>query len=88
MLLFLPSSRALTRFVLSVAEVLRGESFPIWVLWVRGESGVQVCAKHMHEDLEPQSKCETKYPAADPTLMSETNQSLTFANLDIYMIYM
>lgn len=85
MLLFLPSSRALARFVLSVAEVLRGESFPIWVLWVRRESGVQVCAKHMHEDLESESKCETKYPAADPTPMSETNQSLTFSNLDIYI---
>lgn len=72
MLLFLPSFKALTRFVLSVAEVLRGESFPIWVLWVRRESGVQVCAKHMHEDLETQSKCWTKHPTADSTLMLET----------------
>lgn len=54
MLFLLPSSKALTGFVLSVAEVLRGESFPIWVLWVRRKSGVQVCAKNMHEDLEIQ----------------------------------
>lgn len=81
MLSFLPSSKALTRFVLSVTEVLRGESFPIWVLWVRRESGVQVCAKHMHEDLETQSKYWTKHSMADPTLMSETIQSLTSANL-------
>lgn len=38
------------RFVWGVAEVLRSESLPIWVLWVRGQSGVQVCTKHMHED--------------------------------------
>lgn len=46
----------LTRFVLGVAEVLRSESLPIWVLWVWGQSGVQVCAKHMHEDLAGQAK--------------------------------
>lgn len=50
----------LTGFVLSVAEVLRGESLPIRVLWVRRKSGVQVCAKHMHEDLEAQSKYKAK----------------------------
>lgn len=70
MLIFLLSSRDFTRFVLSVAEMLRGKSFSIWVLWVRRESGVQVCAKHVHEDLKTQSKCWTKHPIADYMLMS------------------
>lgn len=38
------------RFVWGVAEVLRGESLPVWVLWVWGQTRVQVRTKHMHED--------------------------------------
>lgn len=41
----------LTRFVWRLGEVLRGEGLSVGVLGVRRESGVQVCAQHMHEDL-------------------------------------
>lgn len=38
------------RFVWRLGEVLRGEGLSVGVLGVRRESGVQVCAQHMHED--------------------------------------
>lgn len=44
-----------TRFVLGVTEVLCSEGLPIWVFWVWRQSGVQVCAEHMHDDLEIQN---------------------------------
>lgn len=58
------SNVVLTRFVRGVAKMLRSESLPIWVLWVRRQPGVQVCAKHMHEDLRRQTRsyCDTTEP--------------------------
>lgn len=58
------SNVVLTRFVWGVAKMLRSESLPIWVLWVRRQPGVQVCAKHMHEDLRRQTRgyCDTTEP--------------------------
>lgn len=41
-----------TRFVLGVTEVLCSEGLSIWVLWVWRQSGIQVCTKHMHDDLK------------------------------------
>lgn len=50
-----------TRFVLGVTEVLCSEGLPIWVFWVWRQSGVQVRAEHMHDDLEIQNIIYTVY---------------------------
>lgn len=47
--------QAPTRFVLGVAEVLCSKGLPIWVFGVWRQSGVQVCAEHMHNDLNIQN---------------------------------
>lgn len=54
-----PASRHLlpipTGFVLGVTEVLSRKGLPIRVFWVWRKSRVQVCAEHVHDDLEIQN---------------------------------
>lgn len=77
-------SRVPTRFVLGVTEVLCGEGLPIWVFWVWRQSGVQVCAEHVHDDLETQHLILYYIWPTFKAFTTNTKTSSTFQTLKLH----